>query len=581
MSAIVLAVIGLFGFITGYRFYSRFISEKILRLDPDFRTPAHEFEDGVDFVPTNKMVLWGHHFTSVAGAAPIVGPAIAVIWGWLPAFLWVVFGTVFFAGVHDAGALWASSRNKAKSIGALTESVIGPRARSVFMIVIFLLLLMVNAVFAIVIANLFISVPSSVLSAWIVIPIAMTIGFLVYRRGVGLLGPSVVGLILLYIAMWAGDYVPVVLPDEVAGVAAPAVWVLALFAYAGIASVLPVWALLQPRDYINGLQLFVALGVIYLAVVIGNPTIVAPAWNGEAASALGAPSFVPLLFVTIACGAISGFHGLVSSGTTSKQLNKETDVRFVGYLGAVGEGTLALAAIIACTAGFASVADWNAFYTSFAAGGTDAFVRGGARIVNLGLGLPVAFSETLLAVMAVLFAATTMDTGVRLQRYIVQEWGEIYGIGLLKGRTAATLIAVGSCIALAFGAGGAAGAGGMIIWPLFGTTNQLLAGLTLLVISVLLLKMGRPIRYTLVPLTFLLVMATWALIIQLRQFWDSSSYFLVFMDVLILGATILVALEAVAALRRERPGGRGGPGAAPAGMGAVNSDAPATLPVPR
>jgi carbon starvation protein len=564
MSAILLAVIGLLGFITGYRLYSRFIADKIFRLDPAFRTPAHEFEDGVDYVPTNRFVLWGHHFTSVAGAAPIVGPAIAVVWGWLPAFLWVVLGTVFFAGVHDAGALWASSRNKAKSIGALTEDVIGPRARSIFMIVIFLLLLMVNAVFAIVIANLFISTPSSVLSAWIVIPVAITIGFLVYRRGVGLAWPSVVGLIVLYGAMWAGNFMPVVLPDQIAGLAAPAVWVLLLFAYAGIASVLPVWMLLQPRDYINGLQLFVALGVIYTAVAMGNPEIVAPAWNGEAAREMGAPSLVPLLFVTIACGAISGFHGLVSSGTTSKQLDRETDVPFVGYLGAVGEGTLALAAIIACTAGFASRADWDALYSAYATQGTAAFVSGGARIVNLGIGLPIPFSETLLAVMAVLFAATTMDTGVRLQRYIIQEWGTIYSIKPLQGRTVSTLVALTSCIMLAFGAGGGAGTGGMIIWPLFGTTNQLLAGLTLLVISVLLLKLGRPVLYTLVPLSFLLVMATWALILQLAQFWRSQQYFLVFMDALILGATILVALEAVAALQRARKDrDRGGPGGRP------------------
>ncbi|MEX2081710.1 MAG: carbon starvation CstA family protein, partial [Dehalococcoidia bacterium] len=239
MSAIVLAVLGLLGFFTGYRIYSKFIAEKIFRLDPNFVTPAHEFEDGVDFVPTNRFVLWGHHFTAVAGAAPIVGPAIAVIWGWLPAFIWVVIGTIFFAGVHDAGALWASSRNKGKSIGALTEDVVGPRARSIFMIVIFLLLLMVNAVFAIVIANLFISTPSAVFSSWIVLPIAMAIGLLVYRAGSGLLWPTLVGIVLLYASMYAGDFIPIALPDQVMGLTPPVMWVLILFVYAGIASILP------------------------------------------------------------------------------------------------------------------------------------------------------------------------------------------------------------------------------------------------------------------------------------------------------------------------------------------------------
>jgi carbon starvation protein len=550
VSAVPLVIVVLSAFLVGYRFYSKFIGERVFKLDAAFRTPAHELEDGVDYVPTNRFVLWGHHFTSVAGAAPIVGPAIAVVWGWVPAFLWITLGTIFFAGVHDAGALWVSSRNKAKSIGALTEDIVGKRARSMFMIVIFLLLLMVNAVFATVIATLFVSVPTSVLSAWGVMPVAMAIGYLVYRRGVALLWPSVIGVTLLYAMIFLGEYVPISLPEQVAGLSAPAVWVVLLFAYAGIASILPVWMLLQPRDYINGLQLFIALGVIFLAVFLANPEIVAPAYNTQVPA--GTPPLVPLLFVTIACGAISGFHGLVSSGTTSKQLDRETDVPFVGYLGSVGEGTLALAALIACTAGFASTADWRAFYTSFAAGGVDAFVNGGARIVNAGLGFPLGFSQTLLAVMAVLFAATTMDTGVRLQRYILQEWGHIYQLPILTRRTPATLLAVGSCIALAFGAGSGAGSGGLVIWPLFGTTNQLLAGLTLLVMSVFLLKLSRPVLYTIVPMAFILTMASLALLVQLASFWNAGNYFLVFMDVVILAAAIFVSLEAFSALRRAR-----------------------------
>jgi carbon starvation protein len=290
-------------------------------------------------VPTNKWVLWGHHFTSVAGAAPIVGPAIAVVWGWLPAFLWVTVGTVFFAGMHDAGALWASVRNEGKSIGALTESVVGKRARSLFMIVIFLLLLMVNAVFAIIIGQLFVNTPSSVIPAWFVIAVALCIGWLIYRRGVPLFWPSLIALFLLYGSMFVGDMFPVGLPDQMFGLAAEAQWVLLLFIYAAIASLLPVWVLLQPRDYINGLQLFFGLGIFFTAVILSNPTVVAPAFN--TALPADVPPLVPLLFVTIACGAISGFHGLVASGTTSKQLNKETEVPFVGYLGAVGEGALA------------------------------------------------------------------------------------------------------------------------------------------------------------------------------------------------------------------------------------------------
>ncbi len=213
-------------------------------------------------MPTKRFVLWGHHFTSVAGAAPIIGPAIAVIWGWLPATLRVVFGTIFFAGVHDFGAIWASVRNKGRSIGALTADIVGPRARALFMIVIFLLLLMVNAVFAVAIAELFTSVPSSVLPAWSAIAVAVVIGWLIYRKGVGLLWPSIVGVVLLYAMISLGSAMPLSLPAENFGLADAAQWIVILFAYAGIASLLPVWLLLQPRDDVNGLQRFIGLGVL-------------------------------------------------------------------------------------------------------------------------------------------------------------------------------------------------------------------------------------------------------------------------------------------------------------------------------
>ena len=466
MNSVVLMVVGLGMMAAGYLFYSRFIAERIYRLDPDFRTPAHEFRDGVDYVPTNRFVLWGHHFTSVAGAAPIVGPAIAVIWGWGPAVAWVVLGTIFFAGVHDFGALWASVRNKGKSIGTLTGNIIGARARNLFLVVIFLLLLMVNAAFAVVIANLLVSTPTSVIPVWGAILVALVIGQMIYRWKISLLVTSVIGVVVLYLLIWIGNSYPIVLPDNVLGLGPRATWIVLLFAYAGIASLLPVWVLLQPRDYINGLQLFLGLGLMYLAVLIARPEVVAPMVNHDVPA--GTPSMLPLLFVTIACGAISGFHGLVSSGTTSKQLDKETDARFVGYFGAFGEGSLALAAIIACTAGFATLVDWQAVYTAFGQGGVTAFVRGGDAILVAGLGIPADLGATMLATMAILFAATTMDTGLRLQRFVVQEVGELAGIKV--NTLFGTVIALAACLALAFGAG-QDGAGGMVIWPLFGTTN--------------------------------------------------------------------------------------------------------------
>lgn len=293
MNAILLMLLGLGGMLLGYLFYSKFVAEKIYKLDPNFRTPAHEFEDGVDFVPTNKYVLWGHHFTSVAGAAPIIGPAIAVIWGWVPAFLWVIFGTIFFAGVHDAGAIWASNRNRARSIGALTGDVVGKRSQSLFMIVIFLVLLMVNAVFATAISGLLINFPSSVIPVWGAIFVALIIGQVIFRKWMNLGTVSILGVIALYALIFAGPSAPLSLPETVMGVSDNATWILILFFYAAIASLLPVWMLLQPRDYINGLQLFIGLFLLYGAVLLSGPELVAPAFNTNTPERPTKPIFSP------------------------------------------------------------------------------------------------------------------------------------------------------------------------------------------------------------------------------------------------------------------------------------------------
>ena len=547
MNSVVLAVVGVAMMVLGYVLYSKFLARRVYKLQDSFVTPAHELGDGVDYVPTNKYVLWGHHFTSVAGAAPIVGPAIAVIWGWVPAFLWVTIGTVFFAGVHDLGALWASSRHKGKSIGSLSGQYIGHRGRNLFLVVIFLVLLMVNAAFAVVISGLLVNTPTAVIPTWGAIVVALLIGQAIYRLKWSLPLVSVIGVVALYALILVGDRVPVVLPETVLGLSANAFWIVVLFLYAGVASVLPVWLLLQPRDYINGLQLFIALGILYGAVLISAPTVVAPAFNDSLPE--GTPSIVPLLFVTIACGAISGFHGIVASGTSSKQLDKEPDARFVGYFGAVGEGLLALGAIIATTAGFRTIADWEAVYSAFGQGGVAAFIDGGAAIVNQGLGIPAGLSATILATMAILFAATTMDTGIRLQRFVVQEAAHIVGFSLNKAL--ATVIVLAVAMGLTFGAGGD-GSGGMLIWPLFGTTNQLLAGLTLSIIAVILLRKGRPVLPVLVPLVFLLVMSVYALIVQMGEFWAAENWLLLVLDVIILIAAVWVIFESAIVMSRAR-----------------------------
>ena len=551
MQSLMIVLLGLAGMAFGWFVYSKFIATKIYQLDPNFVTPANEFNDGVDFVPTNKYVLWGHHFTSVAGAAPIVGPAIAVYWGWVPAVLWVTIGSIFFAGVHDFGALWASSRHKGKSIGALSEDVIGKRTRALFMIVIFLVLLMVNAVFGVVIAGAFVNTPNAVFPAWSAIVVALIIGQLIHRN-FNLTLLSVLGVMALYCSIYVGSVLPIELPAGMWGLSANANWIIILFMYAAIASMLPVWVLLQPRDFINGMQLFVGLFLLYGAVFLSLPDVSAPAFNNSMTA--DAPSLIPLLFVTIACGAVSGFHGIVSSGTSSKQLNKETDARFVGYFAALGEGSLALITIVAVSgAALAATPEiWHQIYDKYGSAGAGTFIQGGAQMITNGWGLPVSVSTTLLATMVALFAGTTMDSGVRLQRYIIQEWGDIYGIPLFKQGIAATLIAVTCCLLLAFGAGGASGSGGLTIWPLFGSTNQILAGMTLLVISVMLIKMGRPARYTMFPMVFVLITSCWAAILKLMEFWASENWLLVVIDVVVLITSLMVILEAIAVISKFR-----------------------------
>lgn len=549
MNSAIVLLLGILAMLAGYFFYSKFFAKHILGLDNSIPTPAHSMKDGVDYVPTNKYVLWGHHFTSVAGAAPIIGPAIAVIWGWVPAVLWVVLGTIFMAGIHDMSAVWASMRNKGQSIGSIAGSVMGGRVRTLMMVVIFLLLLMVNAVFGVVIANMMIKTPTAVIPVWGALVVAFIIGQCIYRFKINLVLVSTVGVIALYALIYIGTLVPVVLPETMFGLPDNAVWIIFLFIYAAVASLLPVWMLLQPRDYINGLQLFVGLILLFGAILVATPDIVAPALNHNLPA--DTPSIMPLLFVTIACGAISGFHGLVSTGTTSKQIDKEEDVRFVGYFGAVGEGLLALGAVLATTAGFATLAEWEGIYQKFGDGSIGAFIDGGATILNNGMGIEIVLSQTILTVMAALFAGTTMDTGVRLQRYIFQEFGEVYNLPALKKGVVATLLAVGTCLLIAFGAGGIDGSGGMIIWPLFGTTNQLMAALTLMIVTVILLRKGKTVWYTLAPLTFLLLMAVFALILQLKSFYLEGNWLLIVMDIIILIATIMVTFESFSVLRRE------------------------------
>ncbi len=557
MPAIVIAAVVGVMFYLGHRYYSPYLAEKVYGLDPAFVTPAHEFSDGVDYVPTNKHVLFGHHFTSVAGAAPIVGPAIAAFWGWGPALAWIVLGTIFAAGVHDMGSLAVSVRHKARNIGTITHDIIGNRARTLFLLIIFFLLTLVNAVFAVVIGNLFVANPGAVIPIFVEIPLAIGIGQYIYKTRSAALVPSIVGVGVLYALIWVGQKVPIEVTGlaDALGVDNPRnIWVVILFAYTFVAARLPVWLLLQPRDYINSHQLFIALGVIALGMVVGWNTVVAPVVNDVPE---GSPSIFPFLFITIACGAISGFHSLVASGTTAKQIDKEQDVRHVGYLGALGEGSLATGAVLAVTAGVAATrADWDGLYSDFetASGGAVGNFVNGVGVFANNLGVPMQLATIFAAVVVISFAATTMDTGVRLQRYIVQEIAEIAGWHkLAKNLTLAGLVAVVVPMAMALlPGGGEAGYTFGVLWQLFGTTNQLTAGLALAVVAVWVTRNGRSAISAIVPLVFLLAMTSWALIVNLKNFIEADKWVLAPLDLLIFVLAMWLVAESAVAMRQAR-----------------------------
>ncbi len=544
MTTLLVAVASFVGFIVAYHTYGRWLAGKIFGLDPAAAVPSQQLRDDVDFVPTKKEVIFGHHFTSIAGTGPIVGPAIAVFWGWLPALLWVVLGSIFIGAVHDFGALVVSMRNRGQTVGEIAGRLISPRAKLLFLLILFAALTVVLAIFGLVIATIFKFYPESVLSVWIEIPIAVAIGFWVYRRKGGLLIPSLLALGLLYLGIYVGVYyLPITLP-----VSNPVVlWTILLMTYCFIASVLPVWTLLQPRDYINSHQLLLALallvGGLFVAGLTGQVDLVQSAPAIAEKPPAGAPPVWPFLFITIACGAISGFHCLVSSGTSSKQVASETDAQYVGYGAMLLEGALAVIVILACCAGvgmgveqdgetLTGLSAWHTKYSPDGSWGTfglsqkvGAFVDGGANFI-LALGIPKKLGIGIIAVLVASFAATTLDTATRLQRYVVQELAVTLKVKPLQGKYAATAIAVGVGAAMAMvpGPSGVAGTGGLILWPLFGATNQLLAGLAFMVIVFYLWRRNMPIWFAFIPMVVMLVMPAWALCWQL---FDTDSGWLV------------------------------------------------------
>jgi carbon starvation protein len=509
MSPVVMAITVLCLYILFYRLYAKSIlSRKIFELDESVATPAHVMRDDVDYVPTNKYILFGHHYASIAGLAPMLGPAIAVIWGWVPALCWVVFGTLLVGAVHDFSALVLSIRHQGQSVGSIARDVISPRTRLLFLLVIFFLVALAMGVFVLVISGLFAAPdaanipatahPEAVFPTYSLMLIAMVIGFLVYKKNLPMWPMIALGFVLMLITTRIGLDMPIT------GFAARD-WTWTLLAYAFIASVLPVWLLLQPRDFLNSLLLYLAVFSMLIGFFLLSPDWAAPAIN---ANPEGAPPMLPFLFIVIACGAVSGFHGLVASGTTSKQLNRETDAPFVGYVGMIGESLLALMAVLATTAGaFSSRADWETFYGSWdkAVGlhqKLGVFIQGNANFIHQ-LGVPLDYAAAFISVVVVGFAMTSVDTGARLLRFNLEEIGDTIGLKVLKNRYLATLLAVTSIGFFAFFEVDGKPAG-LFLWTLFGTTNQILAGLTLLTVTIYLYRKKKPVLYTMLPMLLVL-----------------------------------------------------------------------------
>lgn len=631
-------------YIVAYRTYGRYLARRVFRIDPERRAPSEELCDGVDFVPSRKELVFGHHFTSIAGTGPIVGPAVAVVWGWVPALLWVLIGSIVMGAVHDFGSLVISMRHRGRTVADLAGDVVNPRVRLLFLLVVVMGLWIVLAVFGLVIAAVFSLFPSSVLPVALQIPIAIGLGRWMRRGGSLLLGTVVaVGLMYATIAVSANyEWAQITLPSGITDhLSAVGFWTLVLLGYVAVASVLPVQWLLQPRDYINSWQLLVAMGLLLVGLVVAAPPIVGDVVNmtPEPASPGGwVPSFMPFLFVTIACGAISGFHCLVASGCSSRQLRSESDAQYVGYGAMLTEGFLAVLVILACVAGIGmgtlgpvyggatedgyiilhdqdTLIGQEAWAHHYAVWGGDKglgdklapFIRGAANVVG-SLGLSMSLATAIMGVFVTSFAATTMDSACRLQRYVIAELftggrtitsGEVcracgYDVsglgvddscpecngaerntvrrargfrGLIANRFVATGLAVLTALVLALSdaftanEGGKpfwemlqfAGKGGLILWPVFGATNQLLGGLALLVLTVWLVRNRRPAWVTAVPMVFMLAMTGWAITELVRHFaGGGGNTLLLVVGVVMLAMEVWIVVEAAVFIAKGR-----------------------------
>ncbi|MDR1484883.1 MAG: carbon starvation protein A [Planctomycetaceae bacterium] len=607
MSTLLVAFLSFFGFLIAYNTYGRFLARKIFCISSDEVVPSVELRDDIDFVPTNRYVIFGHHFTAIAGTGPIVGPTIAMIWGWLPALLWVVFGSIFIGAVHDFAALILSLRNKGHSLGDIAGKVLSPSAKLLFLILLTFILAIIVAVFGNVIAKTFEDYPQSVIPTIFSIPVAIILGLVTHRYGISLFFASLCSIFVLglTVVLSAGNpafsvYMPA-FENYHPSLNSTMLWTWILFIYCYFASVLPVWLLLQPRDYVNSLILYIVLILIVVGLVLAGVTgaadiiTSAPALRIEAAAQAGAPPILPFLFITVACGAVSGFHALVSSGTSSKQVASMKDAQFVGYGGMLLEAALAVIVILSCTAGIGmgiinsesaakstgvqklpqnnqtqtktqtetpttitGRAAWDLRYNRKfkdmnLGEQVGTFIEGGANFIGK-VGIPIKFGQGIIAIMVACFAATTIDAALRLMRYILQELGGMIRFTPMRNRFFATAIGLALAVGLALcksGPDAAYGTGGLILWPIFGAGNQVIAGLTLLVAGVYLVRRKARAAYLMIPGVIMILIPLWAMLYNIIfVFVVNGQYLLTVVGTFIILLAVWLIYEAFNATRK-------------------------------
>jgi carbon starvation protein len=525
MNALIIVVIAVILFFWAYRFYARKL-ESLWQIDPKRSTPAYSKFDSVDYIPAkNWLVLFGHHFSSIAGAGPIIGPVIAVIvWGWFPALLWAVLGTIFIGGVHDFGSLITSVREGGSSVADIAQHVISRRAKILFSLFVWLALILVIAVFAYLCADTFVKEPKIVMPSLGLIPVAMIVGYFLYYLRANSVLVTIFGLLCLTGLMQLGNYKPINGSINV--------WILLLFVYCYFASVLPVNILLQPRDYLSSFLLFFGVGMGYTGIFLTQPKITLPYMHSWSSSE---GYLWPMLFVTIACGAVSGFHALIASGTSSKQIANERHVKRIGYGGMVAEGLVAVLAIIAASILFSSGQDSGQALRKLTPIGI--FANGFGLITKRLLGGYGAFiAITLLNA----FILTTLDTATRISRYLTEE---LFGI---KNRYLSTLIIVIFSACLAFSGKW------QKIWPAFGASNQLVAALALFVLSCWLLSKKKNAKFTILPAFFMLITTVAALVYQAIRYFINKDPVLFSVSILLIILSAFMVYEVIPIIFRRR-----------------------------